>query len=61
MLKVRVWDTERMYDSDYEGPMEYHVRQLFTDTDGNIGFTDMDGYVYILHPDYYLFDVFGGE
>lgn len=58
MLKVRVWDRERMYDPDYDGPMEYVVRQLFTDTEANIRFTDMDGHLYILNPDGYLFDVF---
>lgn len=59
MLKVRVWDRERMYDPQYEGPMEYQARQLFTDVDGRIVFADMNGIRYSMDPNEYMFDVFG--
>lgn len=61
MLKVRVWDRERMYDPHYEGPMEYQAKQLFTDSDGYVVFVDMKGIRYSMDPNEYMFDVFGGE
>ena len=61
MLKVRVWDRERMYDPQYEGPTDYQARQLFTDVDGRIVFADRNGIQYSMDPNEYMFDVFGGD
>lgn len=60
MLKIRVWDRERMYDQDYEGPYEYKARQIFTDRDGYIKFSDMNGRVniHMYNLDRYMVDIF---
>lgn len=61
MLKIRIWDRTRMHESDYEGPTEYAARMLFTDRDGMITFSNLNGDVYILDPKEFMFDVFGGD
>lgn len=61
MLKVRVWDLERMYDPEYEGPMEYKVRQMFTTRDGHVEFCDLHGVRYDMDPNEFMFDIFSED
>ena len=58
MLIVRIWDLEKMYDQDYEGPYEYKARQIFTDRERYIKFTDMNGRVHMYNLDCYMVDIF---
>ena len=58
MLTVRIWDLEKMYDQDYEGPYEYKARQIFTDREGYIKFADMNGRMHMYNLDCYMVDIF---
>ena len=47
-----------MYDQYYEGPYEYKARQIFTDRERYIKFTDMNGRVHMYNMDCYMVDIF---
>lgn len=60
MLKIRVWDKEKMHDQNYAGPIEYTSKQCFVDSNGFFVFQDQNHEKQSFNPDFYKIDIFGG-